>query len=168
MARSACDAVAGCRRDDPDHEPTCGAAASRAAHGSGPPETTSAAAKLAPEKLDINSAVLRNQLEEQIPRRLYAEAARCYHGGLQKDQRLDLSYRVHVADGEVSLSDLRTIEDTLEDSALERCIRERILATKWRDDAMPDLEEDDDLYMRVGGFQSYVASAEPAQPADHR
>lgn len=140
-----------------------------------PPQRTTAAIPatanaptLAPEKLDINSAVLRNQLEEQIPRRLYAEAARCYHGGLQKDQRLDLSYRLHVVDGEISLSDLRTLEDTLEDSALERCIRERILATKWRDDALPDLDEDDDLYMRVGGFQSYIASAEPTQSADRR
>jgi hypothetical protein len=116
------------------------------------------AASVVSDKLDIKSDELRNRLDEQIPRRLYAEAARCYQGGLDKDQRLDVTYRLHVTDGEVSVSDLRAVESTLEDSALERCIRERILAAKWRDDALPDLDEDDDLYMRVGGFSSYVAA----------
>ncbi|HEX9102911.1 MAG TPA: hypothetical protein VF997_11945, partial [Polyangia bacterium] len=71
-----------------------------------------------------------------------------------------VTYRLHVADGAVSVSDLRTVESTLADRALEGCIRERIQAAKWRDDALPDLDEDDDLYMRVGGFQSTLASAE--------
>jgi hypothetical protein len=115
----------------------------------------------APDKLDLKSDELRNRLEEQIPRRLYAESARCYHGGLDKDQRLDLTYHLHVAGGAVSIGDVRTVEDTLADTALERCILERIQSVKWRDDALPDLDEDDDLYMRVGGFQSYVASATP-------
>jgi hypothetical protein len=119
----------------------------------------------APEKLDIKSDELRNRLDEQIPRRLYAEAARCYRGGLQPDQRLDLSYRLRVNDGEISVGDLRILEDTLDDPALERCIQSRIVAARWRDDALPDLDEQDDLYMRVGGFQSQLASAERAASA---
>jgi hypothetical protein len=113
-----------------------------------------AAASPAAAKLDPSSPVLRNRVEEQIPRQLYAEAARCYRGGLDKDKRLDLTYHLRVSAGEVSIGDLRTIENTLDDTALERCIHDRLLAKKWRDDALPDLEEDDDLYMRVGELQN--------------
>ncbi|HEY2744723.1 MAG TPA: hypothetical protein VGL86_08875 [Polyangia bacterium] len=111
-------------------------------------------AKLAPD-----SPVLRNRVEEQIPRQLYAEAARCYHGGLDKDKRLDLTYHLHVSAGEISVGELRTIENTLDDTALERCIHDRLLAKKWRDDALPDLDEDDDLYMRVGELQNNATTA---------
>ena len=112
------------------------------------------------EKIAPDSPVLRNRIEEQIPRQLYAEAARCNHRGLDKDKRLDLTYHLRVSGGEVSVGNLRTIESTLDDAALEGCIRDRLLAKKWRDDALPDLEEDDDLYMRVGELQNNVASAE--------
>lgn len=140
----------------PAPTPTATASATRA------PVATAAAtsAPSATPKLDVRSDELRKRLDEQIPRRLYAEAARCYQGGLDKDQRLDLTYRLHVAGGEVSVSDLRTVENTLADSGLERCIRGRLQAARWRDDALPDLDEDDDLYMHVGGFARYVASAE--------
>jgi hypothetical protein len=126
-----------------------------------------APASLVSEKLAIDSAELRSQLDEQVPRRLYAEAARCYRGNHADDQRLDLSYRLHVVDGEVSVTDLKAIESTLDDAALERCIFERISAVKWRDQALPDLDEEDDLYMRVGGFGSQVASAEVTPTVGH-
>jgi hypothetical protein len=112
------------------------------------------------EKLATDSAALRNRLDEQIPRQLYAEAARCYRDGLDKDKRLDLTYHLRIKGGEVSVGNLRTLESTLDDAALEGCIRDHLLAKKWRDDALPDLEKDDDLYMRVGELKNNVASAE--------
>jgi hypothetical protein len=116
--------------------------------------------KAAPPKLDPRSDAFRNRLDERIPTRLYAEAARCYKGGLQRDQRMDLTYRIRVSQGAVSIGDVRVTESTLGDSSLERCIHDKIVAMRWRDDELPDLEENDDLYMRVAGFSSYLANAD--------
>ena len=118
------------------------------------------AVKTAPEKLDAKSEALRNRLDEQIPSRLYGEAARCYKGGLGRDQRMDITYRIRVSDGAVTIGDVRVSESTLGDASLERCIRDRVAGAKWRDDELPDLDEDDDLYMRVAGFSAYLANAD--------
>ncbi|MGZ3429103.1 MAG: hypothetical protein ACXVCV_20765 [Polyangia bacterium] len=126
---------------------------------------TGAEAKAAPTKLDVKSDRFRNRLDEQIPSRLYAEAARCYKGGLQRDQRMDLTYRIRVTDGNVTIGDIRVTESTLGDSSLERCIRDKIVAARWRDDELPDLEEDDDLFMRVAGFSSYLANLDDDPPS---
>jgi hypothetical protein len=118
-----------------------------------------------PPKLDPRSDKFRNRLDEQIPSRLYGLASHCYKGGLQRDQRLDLTYRIHVADGNVRIDEVRTSESTLNDPSLERCIHDTIIAAKWRDEQLPDLEEDDDLMMRVGGFTSYLANADDESPS---
>jgi hypothetical protein len=122
--------------------------------------TPTAATQAAPNKLDARSEAFRNRMDEQIPSRLYGQAARCYKGGLHRDQRLDLTYRIRVSDGVVSIGDVRVTESTLGDSSLERCIHDKLVGASWRDDELPDLEEDDDLYMRVAGFSRYLANAE--------
>jgi hypothetical protein len=78
---------------------------------------------------------------------------------------MDITYRIRVADGEVTIGDVRVSESTLGDEGLERCIRERIAKARWRDEELPDLEEDDDLYMRVGEFSRYLAHADEAPTA---
>ena len=79
---------------------------------------------------------------------------------------MDLTYRIRVADGAVSISDIHVTESTLGDPSLERCIRDKVDGAHWRDDALPDLEEEGDLYMRVAGFSAYLANAEdPAAAA---
>ncbi len=156
------------RRPRPDAPAPVVAAASTPAPAPLPPASPQlvaapaapSATSATPAKLDVKSDELRNRVDEQIPRRLYAEAARCYQGGLDKDQRLDLTYHLHVAAGEVSIGDVRTVENTLGSRALEQCILGRLQSAKWRDDALPDLDEDDDLYMRVGGFAGYGATAQ--------
>ena len=39
-------------------------------------------------------------------------------------------------------------------------MRDRLLAMSWRDEELPDFEEDDDLFMRIGGWRAYLANAE--------
>ena len=114
----------------------------------------------APGKLDPRGDRFRNRVDEQIPQRLYNVASRCYKGGLQRDQRLDLTYRLHVKDGAVTIGDIKTTESTINDPQLERCIKDKIATQTWRDDELPDMDEEDDLYMRAAGWQSYLANAE--------
>ncbi|MDB4967337.1 MAG: hypothetical protein JWN44_3026 [Myxococcales bacterium] len=114
------------------------------------------------KKLELKDDALRSRLDEVIPNRLYGEAAKCYHGGGNRDDRIDLSYRISVADGNVTFSNLQVTDSTLTDRGLERCIKDRILSAKWRDEELPDLDEEDDLFMRVYNLQKYAANDEPA------
>jgi hypothetical protein len=133
------------------------------------PQPTPPAAVASPfgNKLGLKDEALRERLDEGIPARLYAEAARCYQGDgsiRDRDERLDLTYHIQVQDGEVTFNRLRVNDDTLTNRTLERCIRERIAAAHWRDDDLPDLDEDDDLFLKVGMFRKYLATAYDAPP----
>jgi hypothetical protein len=116
----------------------------------------------------LGGDALRMRLDDQLPTSLYAEAARCYHGGLPPDQRLDLGYKLRVKNGEITIADTQVEDSTLGDRALERCIVERVRAFHQRDDRLPDYEGEDDLYIRVGGFKSYFAKvrADGDDPAE--
>lgn len=129
---------------------------------SSPTPAEANAPSLLAKKLELKDDALRSRLDEVIPNRLYAEAAKCYHGGGDRDDRLDLSYRISVADGAVSFSNLTVTDSTLKDHALERCIKDRIVNAKWRDEELPDLDEEDDLFMRVYNLKMYAANDDPA------
>jgi hypothetical protein len=130
------------------------------AAGAGAATASDGKSAAAPDKLDVKSDAFRNRLDEQIPSRLYGEAAHCYKGGLDRDRRMDVTYHIRVVDGAVTIGDVRVTESTLGDTSLERCIRDKVTAARWSDPELPDLEEDDDLDMRVGGFTSYLANAD--------
>jgi hypothetical protein len=100
---------------------------------------------------------LRQRIDAQIPSLLYAEAAKCYRGGLPSDQRMDLSYHLVVAGGELSITDAQVDSSTLSDPALARCIVERVFAFRARDAQLPDYQGDGDLFVRVGGFKPFLA-----------
>jgi hypothetical protein len=119
------------------------------------PVPASAPAEIAQTRVLLSGEALRMRVDDQIPTTLYAEAARCYHGGLPPDQRLDLGYKLRVKDGEITIVATNIEDSTLGDRALERCIVERVRAFHQRDDRLPDYEGEDDLYIRVGGFKSY-------------
>ena len=70
---------------------------------------------------------------------------------------MDLEYRLHVAGGEVTVSMARAESSTIGDRALERCIVDRISSARFHDDELPDLDRDDELYVRIGGFKPYLA-----------
>jgi len=145
--------------------PTVTATATATSASNPPWQHTAASSAQAPtpasvRKLDPRGDRFRNRVDEQIPQRLYNVASRCYKGGLERDQRLDLTYRIRVQNGAVTISDVKTTESTINDAQLERCIKDKIAAQTWRDDELPDMEEEDDLYMRAAGWQSYLANAE--------
>ena len=120
------------------------------------PLSTAEAPAEVPARVTLQGDALVHRLDDEIPTRLYAEAARCYHGGSQADERLDLEYKLHAAGGLVSITGVRVSDSTLRDRALERCIIDRLQATRFRDDQMPDTDDENDLYLRVGGFKPYL------------
>ncbi len=120
------------------------------------PTVAAAAPSAAPEKLALGDEALRKRLDEVIPIRLSGEAARCYKGGLDRNKRIDLTYRLHVEDSRVMVHDVRIGESTLGDRALEDCIRQRVASMTWRDDQLPDIDEEDNLYLSVRQFKSFT------------
>jgi hypothetical protein len=111
-------------------------------------------------KLNPKSQAYAHRMDDLIPTHLYAEASHCYKGGGKRDDRLDLTYRIRVNNGAVSLFDVRVSDSTLADAELQRCILDTVSHAQWRDDQLPDLQEEGDLYMRVAGFTAYLANAD--------
>lgn len=107
-------------------------------------------------KLNPKSDRFRNRVDEQIPNRLSALAAKCYKGNLQKDQHLDLTYRLRVVGGVVTISDIKKVEDTINDAKLEQCITDTLVQATWRDDELADMDEQDDLMMRAENWANYL------------
>jgi hypothetical protein len=108
----------------------------------------------------LKGEALAHRLDDEIPTELYAQAAHCYHGGLppeQRDQRLDVTYRLHVSNGEVSVTEAGVTSGTLGDGALQRCIVDRVLGYAVHDVRMPDLDEEGEVFLRVGGFKPFLA-----------
>jgi hypothetical protein len=116
-----------------------------------------APALLQPETKKLTGEALAHRLDDQIPMEIYGEAAHCYHGGLPADRTLDLTYRIHVKDGELTMSEAGITAGHFGDGALERCIVDRILSYRAHDTALPDLDEDGDVFLRIGGFKPFLA-----------
>jgi hypothetical protein len=119
-------------------------------------------------KLDPRSETFRELVDEVIPRRFYGAAARCYKGGLDRDRKLRLSVKYRVVSGEVSVADVKILHSTMGDEELEACILEQVRASRWRDERMPNWEEEDEILIRVRGLKRYLQpdEDEPAAEAE--
>lgn len=131
------------------------------AAGSGTSAVAQAAAPAAPEpeldvperpaKIDPRSDEFFTRFDEVVPRELTRNAARCYegrHGQLHRNQGLKLKYKIRIAKGQVTVHDITVKESSIEDSALETCFIQEVARSSWKDDELPDWEQDDELVIR--------------------
>src|SRR5262245_33661788 len=105
----------------------------------------------APAKLDPRSDAFFYKFDEVVPNRLTRNAAKCYegrHGQLHRNQKLSLRFKTKIVNGEVTVHDVTIKESTLNDSALETCFIQEVLRSTWKDDELPDWEQDDELVIR--------------------
>lgn len=127
-------------------------------------ELLAAEAKPGPRKLDVNSDEFHERFEEQVPRRLTREAAKCYegrHGSLHRNQKLTLTFVTTIKKGVVTVHDVKVKEDTIQDAALNTCFMQQLARTSWKDDELPDYEVDDLLVMRPErGMRKYWSELE--------
>jgi hypothetical protein len=104
-----------------------------------------------PTKLDPRSDEFFWKVDEAVPKVVTRNAARCYegrHGTLNRNQKLSLTYKVKVVDGQLAIRDVRVKESTLNDPALETCFLQEVQRSTWRDDELPDIEFDDMVLLR--------------------
>jgi hypothetical protein len=105
----------------------------------------------APAKLDPRSDEFFYKFDDVVPNRLTRNAAKCYegrHGQLHRNQKLSLRFKTRIHGGEVSIHDVTIKESTLNDPALETCFIQEIQRASWKDDELPDWEQDDELVLR--------------------
>jgi hypothetical protein len=114
-----------------------------------------------PQKLDPASDAFFYKFDEQIPPMLTAEAAKCYTGGIRRvhrNQKVKLGYTINIKDGVVSISDVKVVESTVNDKALETCFANEVAKVTWRDDELPDWQQDDHLLIRPErGMKKFTA-----------
>lgn len=121
------------------------AAAPVAAPAAAPPP------EVPPGKLDPRSDEFFYKFDEVVPKALTRNAAKCYegrHGQLHRNQKLSLRFKTRIVNGQVTVRDVTIKESTLNDPALETCFIQEVQRSTWKDDDLPDWEQDDELVLR--------------------
>jgi len=113
-----------------------------------------------PAKFDPKSDEFFYQFDEAVPRTLTRNAAKCYEGRrgkLHHDQKLILAFKTRIVNGEVQVRDVTVKESTLNDAALEACFLQEVQRSSWKNDRLPDWEQDDELVLRPeAGMKKYL------------
>lgn len=114
------------------------------------PVAKAPAAATPPGKLDPQSDAFFNRFDDVVPARLTRSAASCYegHAHLDRNQKLKLAFKTQITNGKVTVHDVRVLESTLGDQALETCFVRKVQEATWRDDELPDWVQDDQLVIR--------------------
>ncbi len=99
------------------------------------------------------------RVDETYSRRLLEFASDCYHGGKERKQKLKLAFRFDIAAGKVSVRDVRVVESTLGDPALEACMTKAVAAAAFDDPDMPDwsssADEEETLLIRISTLKRF-------------
>jgi hypothetical protein len=124
------------------------------------PAPVKPAAPEPPKKLDPQSDAFFYKFDEVVPKRLTREAAACYEGHAHlanRNMRLKVSFKTQIANGEVTLHDVKVVDSSLGDQALENCFVRKISEAHWRDDSLPDWQQDDMIVIRPErGLKKYM------------
>lgn len=136
-------------------EPPLAAAEKPASTGAAPAEQVDPPAPEAesgkPHKMDPRSDEFFYKFDEVVPGRLTRNAATCYegrHGQLHRNQSLKLGFKTRIVNGQVTIRDVKVQESTLNDPALETCFIQEVARSTWKDDELPDWEQEDELVLK--------------------
>ena len=125
-----------------------------------PVEKAAAQAPEPPKKLDPQSDAFFYKFDEVVPKILTREAASCYEGHAHlanRNMRLKLTFKTQIANGQVTLHDVKVVDSSLGDQALESCFVRKVSEAHWRDDSLPDWTQDDMLVLRPErGMKKYM------------
>lgn len=105
------------------------------------------------------SELFWERVDETYSRRLLGFAADCYGGGKERKQKLKVAFRFQIAGGKVTVKDVRQVESTMNDPALEACMLKAIANATWDDKNMPDWssspEEEETLVVRISTLKRF-------------
>lgn len=112
-------------------------------------------------KIDPASDSFTYRFDESVTPNLTMNAAKCYTGGLNRvhrNQKTKLAMKMHIKDGVVSVSDVKIVETTIPDKALNDCFVREVAKTTWTDEQLPDWQQDEELVIRPErGMKKFTA-----------
>jgi hypothetical protein len=112
-------------------------------------------------KVDPASDAFTYRFDEQVTPQLTMNAAKCYTGGLNRvhrNQKTKLNLKLQIKDGVVTVSDVKMVETTIADKALNDCFMREVAKTTWTDEQLPDWAQDEELVIRPErGMKKFTA-----------
>jgi hypothetical protein len=118
------------------------------------------------DKLDPDSKEFFHHVDDVLPSHLYQEAVRnCYRPGLDRNARISINYTLRAKNGQLEVTDLKVLDSKI-DPSLAQCIVTAVKSARWKDERMPDWEDEDDLYIQVGGMKKFLAD-DVEDPDEH-
>ncbi len=114
-----------------------------------------------PKKITTDSDAFQFEFDDVQPKRLMKAVAKCYTGGLNRvadrSAKMKLTFHDHIVNGEVTVTDVKMVESTLNNKALEQCMIEKVSAYHWHNDILPDWVQEDMLLIRPEmGMKKYL------------
>jgi hypothetical protein len=111
-------------------------------------------------KIDPASDEFFYRFDDLQPSMLTRNAASCYTGGLHRvhrNSKVKLAFKDRIKNGVVSVEDVKVVESTIDDPELVACFVREVQQTTWKDDALPDWAQDDQLIIRPErGMKKYT------------
>lgn len=112
-------------------------------------------------KIDPASDAFTYRFDEQVTPQLTMNAAKCYTGGLSRvhrNQKTKLDMKLHIKNGVVTVSDVKIVETTIADKALNNCFVREVAKTTWTDEQLPDWSQEEELVIRPErGMKKFTA-----------
>jgi hypothetical protein len=112
-------------------------------------------------KIDPASDAFTYRFDEQVTPQLTMNAAKCYTGGLNRvhrNQKTKLDMKLQIKNGVVTVSDVKIVETTIADKALNDCFVREVAKTTWTDEQLPDWAQDEELVIRPErGMKKFTA-----------
>lgn len=100
------------------------------------------------------------RFDDLQPSMLTRNAAKCYTGGLHRvhrNQKVKLAFHNKIVNGEVTVTDVKVVESTIDDPAMVECFRHEVEITHWHDDTLPNWDAPDELVIRPErGMKKYT------------
>lgn len=126
----------------------------------GQPSDAAPIAVVADGVLDPQSEEFSAQIDVGIPDRFRASLARCDRKGFDPDAKISLTYMLHIANGEVSASNVQIDKSDLGDRELETCMVQAVQEARWEAKDLPDFSEEQDLFIRIRSLDKYLSRDE--------
>jgi hypothetical protein len=114
-----------------------------------------------PGKLDPKSAEFIELIDDIIPRRLYGTVTdRCYNGNAPDHEKIKIGIRARSVSGMFMVTEAHVMKSNISDKQMEECILTAVKGASWPAEEMPDWEDEDELFIRLGSMTKYIEDFE--------
>ena len=103
-----------------------------------------------PEKYDVNSDEFFYKHDEIVIPQVMRSAVKCWENldatkrlKFHRNQNIVIKFKQKIVNGVVTMHDPQVERSSIGDAALESCFIQQVLATTWKDDKLPDWEQED-------------------------